>query len=181
MSRLFEIFWSFLKIGAFTFGGGYAMIPLIQHEVTINRKWLSNEEFGNLLTLAQAAPGPIALNTAVFVGYRERRYLGSLAAVLGVVVPSFAIILFVAIFFSDMRQNHWVDAAFRGMRPAVVALIVAPIVGLTKGMRWWMIAIAAATALIVWHFSVSPVWFLVAGAAAGIIYATIKSRRAGLL
>lgn len=181
MSRLIEIFWSFLKIGAFTFGGGYAMIPLIQHEVVHNHKWLSDKEFGDLLTLAQAAPGPIALNTAVFVGYRERRYLGSLAAVLGVVVPSFTIILLVAIFFSDIRQNHWVDAAFKGMRPAVVALIVAPIVGLTKGMHWWMVAIAAATALIIWHFGISPVWFLVAGALAGVLYAAVKTRRAGLL
>lgn len=181
MGRLIEIFWSFLKIGAFTFGGGYAMISLIQHEVVRNHKWLSDKEFSDLLTLAQAAPGPIALNTAVFVGYKQRHYLGSLAAVMGVVVPSFAIILLVALFFSDMRQNHWVDAAFRGMRPAVVALIVAPIVGLTKGMQWWMIAIAATTALIVWHFGISPVWFLVAGAIAGVVYATIKSRRAKLL
>lgn len=181
MRRLIEIFWSFLKIGAFTFGGGYAMIPLIQHEVVNNHKWLSNKEFGDLLTLAQAAPGPISLNTAVFVGYKERRYLGAIAAILGVVIPSFAIILLVAIFFSNIRHNHWVDAAFRGMRPAVVALIVAPIVGLTKGMQWWMIAIAAATALIVWHFGISPVWFLVAGAIAGVVYATVKSRRAGLL
>lgn len=181
MRRLIEIFWSFLKIGAFTFGGGYAMIPLIQHEVVNNHKWLSNKEFGDLLTLAQAAPGPISLNTAVFVGYKERRYLGALAAILGVVIPSFAIILLVAIFFSNIRHNHWVDAAFRGMRPAVVALIVAPIVGLTKGMQWWMIAIAAATALIVWHFGISPIWFLVAGAIAGVVYATVKSRRAGLL
>lgn len=181
MGRLIEIFWSFLKIGAFTFGGGYAMIPLIQHEVVNTHKWLSNKEFGDLLTLAQAAPGPISLNTAVFVGYKERRYLGALAAILGVVIPSFAIILLVAIFFSNIRHNHWVDAAFRGMRPAVVALIVAPIVGLTKGMQWWMIAIAAATALIVWHFGISPVWFLVAGAIAGVVYATVKSRKAGLL
>lgn len=181
MGRLIEIFWSFLKIGAFTFGGGYAMIPLIQHEVVNNHKWLSNKEFGDLLTLAQAAPGPISLNTAVFVGYKERRYLGAIAAILGVVIPSFAIILLVAIFFSNIRHNHWVDAAFRGMRPAVVALIVAPIVGLTNGMQWWMIAIAAATALIVWHFGISPIWFLVAGAIAGVVYATVKSRRAGLL
>ena len=80
MRELFNIFWSFFKIGAFTFGGGYAMIPLIQHEVIHNRRWLSEREFIDLLTLAQAAPGPIALNTAVFVGYKERKYLGALAS-----------------------------------------------------------------------------------------------------
>lgn len=178
MRELFTIFWSFLKIGAFTFGGGYAMIPLIQHEVISHRRWLQEHEFGDLLTLAQAAPGPIALNTAVFVGYKMRGYIGSLAAVLGVVVPSFVIILLVAIFFADMRHNPWVDAAFKGMRPAVVALIVAPIMGLARGMHYSLIAVSLATALLVWYFGMSPVWFLVAGAVGGILWAVYQGRRA---
>lgn len=177
MRELFDIFWSFLKIGAFTFGGGYAMIPLIQHEVINARRWLGKEEFVELLTLAQAAPGPIALNTAVFVGYKQRGYSGSLAAILGVVVPSFVVILIVAMFFADIRENPWIDAAFRGMRPAVVALIVAPIIGLTRGMNAWLIAISAATALMVWHFGISPVWFLIAGAVGGIIWASRQGKR----
>ena len=170
MRELFEIFWSFLKIGAFTFGGGYAMIPLIQHEVINNHRWLSDREFVELLTIAQAAPGPIALNTAVFVGYKHRGYWGAVSAVLGVVLPSFTIILFVAIFFASMRDNRWVDAAFKGMRPAVVALIVAPIVGLTKGLHWVLIAVAAATALLVWYFGFSPIWVLIAGAIGGALW-----------
>lgn len=170
MRELFEIFWSFLKIGAFTFGGGYAMIPLIQHEVINNRSWLSKEEFVELLTIAQAAPGPIALNTAVFVGYKYRGYWGAVSAVLGVVIPSFLIILIVAMFFASMRDNRWVDAAFKGMRPAVVALIVAPIVGLTKGLHWVLIAVAAATALLVWYFGFSPIWVLIAGAIGGALW-----------
>jgi chromate transporter len=177
MRTLVEIFWSFLKIGAFTFGGGYAMIPLIQHEVIKRRMWLSEGEFGDLLTLAQAAPGPISLNTAVFVGYKQRGYSGALAAVLGVVLPSFFIILAVALFFAGMRDNHWVDAAFRGMRPAVVALIVAPIVGLAKGMHWVLIAVAAATSLVVWYFGISPVWLLMAGAMGGVLWAANNGRR----
>ena len=178
MRELCNIFWSFLKIGAFTFGGGYAMIPLIQHEVINSRGWLTKEEFVELLTLAQAAPGPIALNTAVFVGYKQRGYLGSLASVLGVVIPSFVIILVVAIFFANMRQNQWVDAAFKGMRPAVVALIVAPIVGLTRGMHSWLLAISTATALVIWHFGLSPVWFLLAGAVGGILWAAQQGKEA---
>lgn len=170
MRELFEIFWSFLKIGAFTFGGGYAMIPLIQHEVINNHRWLSDREFVELLTIAQAAPGPIALNTAVFVGYKHRGYWGAVSAVLGVVIPSFTIILFVATFFASMRDNRWVDAAFKGMRPAVVALIVAPIVGLTKGLHWVLIAVAAATALLVWYFGFSPIWVLIAGAIGGALW-----------
>lgn len=177
MRALLEIFWSFLKIGAFTFGGGYAMIPLIQHEVINNRSWLSKEEFVELLTIAQAAPGPISLNTAVFVGYKYRGYWGAVSAVLGVVVPSFLIILIVAMFFATMRDNRWVDAAFKGMRPAVVALIVAPIVGLAKGLHWTLIAVAAATALSVWHFGFSPVWLLIAGAIGGILWVAKQARR----
>ena len=180
MRELGSIFGSFLKIGAFTFGGGYAMIPIIQHEVINRRKWLSEREFSDLLTLAQAAPGPISLNTAVFVGYKQRNYLGALAAILGVVVPSFVIILLVAMFFANIRNNHWVDAAFRGMRPAVVALIVAPIVGLARGMRWWMVAVALATAVVVWHFGVSPIWFLIGGAVVGVLWAAHRGRRVKL-
>jgi chromate transporter len=180
MSQLLKIFWSFLKIGAFTFGGGYAMIPLIQHEVINRRGWLSEEEFIDLLTIAQTAPGPISLNTAVFVGYKFQRYWGALAAILGVVIPSFIIIIVVAIFFANIRNNVWVDAAFKGMRPAVVALIVAPIVGLTKGMHWIGLSIAAATALIVWYFGFSPIWLLIVGAIGGILWFAKRGEERGL-
>lgn len=146
------------------------MIPLIQHEVINNHKWLSDKEFVDLLTIAQAAPGPISLNTAVFVGYKHRGYWGAVSAVLGVVLPSFVIILLVAMFFASMRDNRWVGAAFKGMRPAVVALIVAPIVGLAKGLHWTLIAVAAATALAVWYFGFSPVWALIAGAVGGALW-----------
>lgn len=171
MARLGDILLSFLKIGAFTFGGGYAMIPVIQHEVITRRGWIAEQEFIDLLTLAQTAPGPISLNTAVFVGYKCRGFLGALMAILGVILPSFLVILGVAIFFSEIRDNKWVDAAFKGMRPAVVALIVAPIVGLARGMHWAKMAVATAVALIVWYFAISPVWFLVAGAIVGVVWA----------
>lgn len=171
MARLGDILLSFLKIGAFTFGGGYAMIPVIQHEVITRRRWIAEQEFIDLLTLAQTAPGPISLNTAVFVGYKCRGFLGALMAILGVILPSFIVILGVAIFFSEIRDNEWVDAALRGMRPAVVALIVAPILGLTRGMHWTLIAVASATALAVWYFAISPVWLLVAGAPLGLLWA----------
>ena len=176
MRELIEILKSFLKIGAFTFGGGYAMIPIIQYEVVNRRKWLSEKEFVELLTIAQAAPGPISLNTAVFVGYKCKGYKGALAAIMGVVIPSFVIILAVAMFFHTMRDNRWVDAAFKGMRPAVVALIVAPIVGLAKGLHWALIAVAAATTLAVWYFGFSPVWLLIAGAIGGALWVAKRGK-----
>ena len=176
---LFQLFYSFLKIGLFTFGGGYAMIPLIEREVITNKKWIAESEFLELLTVAQSAPGPISLNTSVFVGYKMRGYAGALAAISGVVMPSFVIILLVAIFFSDIRHNPVVDAAFRAMRPAVVALIVAPVVGLARGMRPWLVAVSAATALAVWWLGISPVYLLIAGAAAGLLWSAYTVRKEG--
>lgn len=176
---LFQLFYSFLKIGLFTFGGGYAMIPLIEREVITNKKWIAESEFLELLTVAQSAPGPISLNTSVFVGYKMRGYAGALAAISGVVLPSFVIILLVAIFFSDIRHNPVVDAAFRAMRPVVVALIVAPVVGLAKGMRPWLVAVSAATALAVWWLGISPVYLLIAGAAAGLLWSAYTVRKEG--
>lgn len=171
MKDIFSLFWSFFKIGTFTFGGGYAMIPLIESEVVRKKAWIRKGEFLELLTLAQSAPGPISLNTAVFVGYSVRGYSGAIAAVMGVIIPSFVIILILAIYLVDLRTNRYVDAAFKGMRPAVVALIAAPIINLARGMGLWKILAAIAAALIVWHFGASPIWFIVGGAAVGIAYA----------
>ena len=168
MKQLAALFWSFFKIGAFTFGGGYAMIPLIEREVIDNRRWVKREEFLDLLTLAQSAPGPIALNTAVFVGYQLRGLWGAVSAILGIVIPSFVVILLVAILFSDIRDNAWVEAAFKGMRPAVVALIVAPVLKLAKGLHWSMYLIIIASALAVWGLGWSPVYVLIVAAVGGI-------------
>lgn len=171
-----KLFWSFLKIGAFTFGGGYAMIPLIRNEVVDKNGWIEDERFLELLTLAQSAPGPISLNTAVFVGYSMRRYAGAAAAVMGVVIPSFLIILLVAIYFRDVQDNRVVEAMFKGMRPAVVALIAAPVFGLAKGMNAYRIGIAILAATAVWRLAVSPIWFIVIGAIGGLAWILFKDK-----
>ena len=168
MTGLFELFGSFLKIGAFTFGGGYAMIPLIEREVIDRRRWIERQEFLDLLTIAQSAPGPISLNTSVFVGYKLRGYAGAIASILGVVLPSYTIILAVALFFAGIRDNAAVDAAFKGMRPAVVALIIGPVISLTRGMHRALYLVIAASALAIWHLGWSPVYILFAAALAGI-------------
>lgn len=176
IGRLFTVF---LRIGLFTFGGGYAMIPIIKHEITEKRNWIEEKDFLDLLTLAQSAPGPIALNSAVFVGYKVRGWWGAVAALAGVVVPSFAVLLAVAVFFAGIRDNEAVDAAFRALRPAVVALIAAPIAGFVKGMRWWIIGIAAAVAFAVWYTGISPVYFLIAGIVGGVLFAAVRIRKEG--
>ncbi len=179
MRQLFTLFWSFLKIGLFTFGGGYAMIPLIRREVIDRRGWIAEREFLDLLTLAQSAPGPISLNTSVFVGYKMRGYTGAVASILGVVVPPFVIILLIALLFADIRHNPVVDAAFKGMRPAVVALIVVPVIALAKGMHPLLYAVIGLTAVAVWHLGWSPVWILLGAAAAGILRALYRSGKEG--
>ncbi|MFI3247523.1 MAG: chromate transporter [Rikenellaceae bacterium] len=143
------LFTSFLKIGLFTIGGGYAMVPLIQREVVENQKWIEKDDFIGLLTIAQSVPGPIALNSAAFVGFKSRGYLGALAALLGIVVPAFSVIMIVALFFSTIRENAIVEAAFRALRPVVVALILAPTISLMKGFGPFMIGVTIiSTALL---------------------------------
>ena len=153
------------------------MIPLIEREVIEKRKWIDRTDFLDMLVLAQSTPGPIAVNTAVFVGYKTRGVVGAIATTLGTVLPSFIVILLLALFFAEVRDNRYVDAAFRAMRPAVVALIVAPLVGLTKGMRWYFIAIAAAVAMAVWYFGFSPVYLIAGGVAVGVAIAVYNGRK----
>ena len=174
---LLKLFTTFFKIGLFSFGGGFAMIPLIQREVIEKNRWIDEKDFLDMLVLAQSTPGPIAVNTAVFVGYKTAGMLGAIMAALGTVLPSFIVILLLALFFVEVRENRYVDAAFRAMRPAVVALIVAPLMGLVKGMKWYLMAVAAAVAVAVWYFGVSPIYFIVAGVLVGISIAIANGRK----
>lgn len=176
MRKYWELFTSFVKIGVFTFGGGYAMIPIIQREVITHHGWIGEQEFLDLLTLAQSAPGPISLNTAVFVGYKMYGYRGALTSLAGVVLPSFVIMLLIAVFFAQVRHNAVIDAAFKGIRPVVVALMFAPIIGFTKGLRGYIVAIAAAIALAIWHFGISPVYLLFTGGVIGVLIAACRGK-----
>ena len=174
---LLQLFTTFFKIGLFSFGGGFAMIPLIQREVIERRKWIGEQDFLEMLVLAQSTPGPIAVNTAVFVGYKTAGVAGAIMASLGTVMPSFMAILMLALFFAEVRDNRYVDAAFRAMRPAVVALIVAPLIGLVKGMRWYLMAVSAAVALAVWYFGFSPAYLIALALVVGVVIAVVNGRR----
>lgn len=179
MQKSLNLFWSFFKVGVFTFGGGYAMVPLIEKEVVDRRAWIDREEFLDLLTLAQTSPGPLALNTAVFVGYKIDRYRGAFSSVLGVVVPSFVIILLVALFFVLFEHEPVVEAVFKGMRPAVVALILAPIIHLSKGLGAWRFVLASLALGATWYFGFSPVYLILVGAVGGLGW-TFCLKRKGL-
>lgn len=172
MKKYFDMFATFFKIGAFTIGGGYAMLPLIENEVVDKKKWVDKEEYLDMLALAQSAPGPIAVNTSVFVGYKIAGIPGVFATTLGSVLPSFLIILFVAIFFRGIRDNYIIEKIFKGIRPAVVALIAAPVIGMGKNAKInrKTIIIPIITAALVAFADVTPVIIIIVAAAAGIFY-----------
>ncbi len=160
----FQLFYTYLKIGTFTLGGGYAMLPLIQREVVERKKWIDEEEFLNMIALAQAAPGLIAVNSAIFIGWRIGGWRGVCGAVLGAVLPSFLIILAIAMVFSEWKELPAVEAAFKGIRPAVVALIAAPLFKMAKAAKisWLTSLIPIAAALLIWLGHVNPVWVILA-------------------
>lgn len=176
---LLKLFWSFFKIGGFTFGGGYAMIPLIEREITEKRHWMAKDEFLDMLTLAQASPGPISLNTAVFVGYKLKSYIGGFFALIGLILPSFLVILAIAAFFPMVQHNPWVESAFRAMRPAVVALMLWPVVSWLKQLKPYGWIVVAVVALCVWYLHISPVWFLLASASVALGLTFMKAKKGG--
>jgi len=140
------------------------MLPLIQREVVDRKGWIDEEEFLNMIALAQAAPGLIAVNSAIFIGWRVGGWRGVAGAVLGAVLPSFVIILVIAMVFQDWKELPAVEAAFKGIRPAVVALIAAPLFKMAKSAKigWITALIPITAALLIWLGHVNPVWVIVA-------------------
>ena len=158
---LWQIFWVFAKIGAFTIGGGYAMIPLIQAEMS-RRGWISDDELPDIVALSQSAPGVMAVNISIFAGHKLRGVRGSIAATLGSILPSFAIILAIAMFFSAYKDNPWVERAFRGIRPVVISLIAVPMVRMAQKSckSWWAWLLAVASLVLVAFLNVSPIYII---------------------
>ena len=171
MKQLLEIFAVFFKIGLFTIGGGYAMLPIIQKEVVETKGWMDEDEFLDALSLTNSLPGPLAINAATFVGYRVCGVKGALAAVMGAASPSVIIILAVAMVFSNLTEYPAVQYVFNGIRPAVVALILYAVIKLAKSAKLseylnWLIALAAVVAIAV--FGLHPVAVVVAAALYGL-------------
>lgn len=169
---LLTIFIVFLKVGAFTFGGGYAMLPIIQREVVTRRCWVGEELFFDMLIVAQSLPGAIALNSAIQVGLHLRGLAGGGLAALGVIIPPIGVILALAAFFlPSFEDNVYVRAVFYGLRPAVVALIAAAVISLGRNILNHRLSIALAAALLAAALllHVHPIAILIAGGAAGLI------------
>jgi len=172
MNQYWELFKIFFKIGAFTIGGGYAMVPLIEDEIVTKRKWIKGDDFLDLLAIAQSSPGILAVNIAIFVGYRLKGMKGSFITSLGAVLPSFLMILAIALFFQQFKDNVYVEKIFKGIRPAVVALIAAPVFKLGKSAKInrYTIWIPIISALLIWLLDFSPIWIIIAAGIGGFIY-----------
>ena len=174
-----QLFWTYLKIGTFTIGGGYVMLSMIEREIVDKKEWIDREEFMNMIALAQAAPGLIAVNSAIFIGWRIGGWRGVIATVLGAALPSFCIILAIAMLFQDYKDYPAVEAIFKGIRPAVVALIAAPLCRMASSAK---ITLATAMipivgALLIWLGGLSPVWIIFVTVIATLLYTYLKERK----
>ena len=172
-----ESFSTFFRIGLFTLGGGYAMIPLIEEEVVNKKQWVSKDEMLDLIAIAQSCPGVFAINIATFIGYKLKKERGAIATTIGTALPSFLIILLIAMFFHQFEDNHIVAAIFKGIRPAVVALIAVPTFNLAKRaqLNKWTIWIPIVSALLIWLLGVSPIWIIIAAGIGGYIYGRVAA------
>lgn len=176
MNIYWQSFLIFFKIGAFTLGGGYAMIPLIENEVVDKKNWISREDFLDILAIAQSAPGVMAANISIFVGYKLRGIRGSIITTLGAILPSFLIILAIALFFHNFKDNAVIEKIFKGIRPAVVALIAAPTFGMAKSARInrYTVWIPVISALLIWLLGFSPVWIIIGAGLGGYSWGRFK-------
>ena len=167
-----KLFQTFFHIGLFTIGGGYAMIPLIEAEVVDRRQWIAREELLDLMAVAQSCPGVFAVNISIFIGYKIRKTPGAIAAALGCILPSFLIILAIALFFHQFQDNPWVARAFRGIRPCVVALIAVPTFRMAQTARitWTNVWIPVLSAFLIWALGVSPIFIIIAAGLVGFLY-----------
>lgn len=175
----FQLFWSFFKIGTFTIGGGYAMIPLMEKELVDRRGWLAKTDFLDILSLSQALPGVFAVNMATNIGYRLRGFRGAVVSVMGNIAVPILIILLLAMGFRYWKENIWVERCFKGIRPAVVALIAAPVFKLSKTAQisWKNAWIPVVSALLIYMWGVSPVWIIVVAIVCGYIYGCLQDRK----
>ncbi len=174
----FTLFWTFFKIGLFTFGGGYAMIPFIHRFGVDKYQWITEDEFMNIITIAESTPGPIAINSATYIGHKVKGVRGSIAATLGVSLPSLIIIILIAAFFMQFKENVHVEYAFKGIRIGVSVLVLNAAIRMYRKLDKTWLSYALLTlgfVLLLFHF-LSVIYVIMIGGAIGIIYQVLKVR-----
>ena len=180
LKTVLTLFGVFFKIGAFTFGGGYAMIPIIEKEVSEKRAWISEEDILDIFAISESTPGPIAINTATFIGYKIGGVLGSAFATLGVVLPSFIIISIISLILTEFSHLKPVQYAFNGIRAGVLALLIKALVSMYKKNKKSLFAyIIMAGAFVLAAFTnINVIFILIGCGVAGLTYSLITLRRA---
>lgn len=165
------LFFTFAKIGLFTIGGGYAMIPLIEREI-VKKNWMNKGEFMEMFALTQSLPGVFAVNISIFVGYKLHKIKGGLVCALATILPSFIIMMLIAMFFKHYQDNEIMARIFNGIRPAVVALILFPCITAVRALKlkYWQLIMPAIATVLIWQFGLSPIYIVFTGIAAGMIY-----------
>ena len=170
--NLWDLFFTNFRIGLFTIGGGYAMIPLIEENVVGKKQWVSKEELVDLMAVAQSCPGIFAVNLSIFIGYKLRGTRGALIGTLGTALPSFLIILAIALAFQHFRENTVVQKFFLGLRPAVVALIACPVFKMAKTAKVTLhtLWIPIVAALAIWLLGVNPIYVILIAGTGGFLW-----------
>lgn len=176
---LWQLFTSFMKVGAFTIGGGYAMLPVIEAEVVAKRQWITSEDFLDMVVLAQTAPGILAMNISILVGEKIAGKRGAIVSALGAGLPSFIAILVFAMFLNQFQDNEYVARAFRAIRPAVIALIAVPVFKLAKTAKITIktIWIPILSALFIWLLGISPIWIIFVAIISGAADVEYRKRK----
>lgn len=171
-----ELFLTFAKIGGFTLGGGYAMVPVMEKEIVEKKHWLTKEEFMDILVVAQSTPGLFAIDMASHIGYKYKGVLGGITCALAVAALPIVSILLIAMFFQTFKDNIYVEKFFMGVRPAVVALILAPCFTMAKSAKLnrFNIWIPVVCALLICAFGVSPIWCILAAGIGGFVYGKLN-------
>lgn len=178
MNFYIKSFLIFFRIGTFTVGGGYAMIPLIEAEIVDKQRWISREDFLDLMALSQTVPGIFAVNISIFIGYKLRRFWGAFWMALGTILPSFLIILAIALFFQQFKSYPAVENIFKGIRPAVVALIAAPTFKMAQSAKInrYNVWIPVVSALLIWLLDFSPIYVIILSGLGGYFYGRYKDK-----
>lgn len=179
IKTIMTLFLTFLKIGAFTFGGGYAMIPFIQREIAEKRKWITDDEILDIIAIAESTPGPIAINSATFVGYKVCGFWGSFFSTLGIVIPSFVIIILISFVLREFEQLKIVQYAFNGIRAGVLALIIKALWTMYKKSPKNVISyiIAAGAFIAAAIFDVNVLIIIITAAVMGLVYSMVIAGR----
>ena len=180
MKTAWQLFYTFFKIGAFTLGGGYAMLSMVEKAVVDKKQWIASDEFWDMIAIVQSLPGVFAVNTALYVGHKIAGWKGAAAAMLGAIIPSIVIILLLATIFREYRDLPVVERIFKGIRPCVVALILAPSLRMIKSAKinWKTVIIPIATVALIWWLKVSPAIVILAAIAGSILYALLINKKA---